>query len=172
MTSSPPSSFSAPATVGSKRHSLNISTGPRPLHLVDGNVPSLFQFQSGPTTAPLAPSRYPLSPEFSTPPSSSKKFDGFDHKPRRQSSISYNPRDRNVERDLTPRSPLSAPRFTLSRSNSLGPKVTPVSTLGDRRSVGSEVIAETQERPPLTLAEKYVHLMLLFLHQANAPKTF
>lgn len=159
MTSSPPSSFSAPATVNSKRHSLNISIGPRPLHLVDGNVPSLFQSPSGPATAPLAPSRYPQSPESSTPPSSSKKFDSFDHKPRRQSSISYNPRDRNVERDLTQRSPLNAPRFTLSRSNSLGPKAT-VSTPGDRRSVSSEVIAETPERPPLTLAEKYVHLLL------------
>ncbi|KAF9465132.1 hypothetical protein BDZ94DRAFT_1296653 [Collybia nuda] len=158
--SSSPSSFSTPAAVNSKRHSLNISTGPRPLHLVDGNVPSLLQFQSGPATAPLASSCYPLAPEYSASPSSSKTFNGFNHKPRRQSSISYHPRDRNSERDLVSRSPLSPPRFTLSRSNSLGPKViSPASTPGDRHSVRSEANTGILERPPLTLAEKHSELL-------------
>lgn len=147
-----PSSYSSPATTNLKRHSLNVSTGPRPLHLVDGNVPSTFQLQSGPATAPL----YSTSPEFSTPSPSSRRVNGFNHKPRRQSSISYHPKDRYSDRDTTARSPLSlgSPKYALSRSNSLGPKSSsPISTPGDRESKGFDV-TELQERPPLTLVEK------------------
>lgn len=125
---SPPSSFS-PAAVKSKRQSLSI----RPLHLVDGNVQS--------------------SIEISTP-SSSKEFPDFDPKPRRQSSISYHPRDR----ELAPRSPV--PRLSLSRRNSLGLKLTPPRT--------EEAL---QDRPPLTLAEKQVQHNVLFLSFFTNPMT-
>jgi hypothetical protein len=165
--SPPPSSYSNStlATI-SKPHSLNISTGPRPLHLVDGS--SNFQPQ-GPATAPLAThvqtSLYSPSPvsETSTPPSSANNINGFHHKPRRQSSISYNPRGGDADRDATVRLPST--RHALVRSSSLGPK-SPHSAvkIGDRRSAGSTPnpeLSDATDRPPLTLAEKYVSYVVL-----------
>lgn len=144
MASLPSSSHNAPPPP--KRHSLNISIGPRPLHLVDGNVPS---------TAPLVPTAS-YSP---TPLSDSRRVHGTRPHPRRQSSISYIPRDRIPDRDPNTRSPLTSPRNGLGRSNSLGPKATygPGTRVGDRNSTGSIAEETPKERPPLTLAEKYVN---------------
>ncbi|KAG5653575.1 hypothetical protein H0H81_012264 [Sphagnurus paluster] len=133
----PPSKAHTTAAT-SKRLSLNVSIGPKPLHLLDANANA----PSGPATAPLACT-------FS-PPSSSRP------NPRRQSSISY----RSNTADLAPpRSPLSA-SAGLARSRSVGPLKprTPISSPRDRRSAGFEANA-TQERPPLTLAEKHSELL-------------
>lgn len=141
--------------LASKRHSLNISTGPRPLHLVDGNVPVPSPSLA---TAPLnfTPQCYsPSSADTFTPPPSARGIHNGYSKPRRQSSISYNRRDNDA--DLALRSPLG-PRPGLTRSYSLGPK-SPLNAASkaDRRSVGPNTgETETRERAPITLAEKYV----------------
>ncbi|RDB16077.1 hypothetical protein Hypma_003433 [Hypsizygus marmoreus] len=154
MSSSPSTpSRSAPTTTASKRLSLNVSAGPRPLHLVDGNVPST----PGPATAPLPTTFYPTTPELSSPTSSSVVLNR--PLPRRQSSISYRSADRNADRDATVRSPPGSARHSLNRSFSLGPKSSSsFSSSRDRRSVGIEGNG-MQERPPLTLAENHSELL-------------
>ncbi|KAF5380153.1 hypothetical protein D9615_006144 [Tricholomella constricta] len=161
MMSSPPltPTPSAPVTA-SKRLSLNVSIGPRPLHLLDGNVPSPTP---GPVTAPLAPTSFRHSaPELPSTPSSSKS-----PRPnsRRQSSISY--RSNTNDLSLSTRSPLGSAGYGLTRSQSVGPKSNNRNTPPrDRRSAGFEANA-TQERPPLTLAEKHSEL-LHFIAQKEA----
>ncbi|KAF8056708.1 hypothetical protein FPV67DRAFT_1531120 [Lyophyllum atratum] len=147
--SSPPLT---PATTASKRLSLNVSIGPRPLHLVDGNVPSQ---SPGPRTAPLATSCHSLPSGLPSPPSSSKKAITYNSpNPRRQSSISYRPNTNDVDLSLQ-----GSVRHELTRSWSAGPtsSILPTSPR-DRRSAGLEAHA-TQERPPLTLAEKHSELL-------------
>lgn len=148
------------------------SSVPRPLQLVDGNVPSSI---ITPTTVD-SPSRTsyptPLSPtsaSVSTPTSSKRPAS---ENPRRQSSISYYSSDHTRVLDL--RSPTSPSSFTFAalpspsvrRSNSLGVKrgqraSDVLRAKGDRRSLGlslenlnGEAIVE---RPPLTLTEKCVY---------------
>ena len=143
MSSSP--SYSA--TARSKRFSLNLSNGPRPLHLVNANTPSNTKLGSTPLTPPSTRD----SPK-NTPPSSSKVTNGFRTNPRRQSSISYLPRDKTSDKDPTP---LNSPRHSSTRSNSVsvGPgSSSPLLIPPDRRSAALE-----ENGPPLTLAEKLVY---------------
>lgn len=130
-----------------KRPPLQLSTGPRALHLVDGNV-SRQNHSSSPLPSPLHTPPSATS-QLSTPP---KTTNGI-HPIRRQSSISYKFNDDKC--DATLRSPPLTSNLT--RSLSLGPRsprsprLTP-----DRRSTGSTTNEPITERPPLTLAEKYV----------------
>jgi len=148
---SPLSTPPRPASV--KRLSLNLSSAPRPLHLVDANTPlkSTRQLQD-PATAPVNAHLSTEDIPEGTPTSSPKPVNKFRTNPRRQSSISYLPRDRISDRDPTVRSPLNSPRYssTQSRPVSVGPRsCSPFSTPRDRRSGAFEV-----NGPPLTLAEK------------------
>ncbi|KII91127.1 hypothetical protein PLICRDRAFT_495976 [Plicaturopsis crispa FD-325 SS-3] len=144
MSFPPPTSMNiaGPLPAANKRHSLN-AVGPRPLHLVDGNVPAHLH-SPGPFSAPLAASPRPFSYSQSPEPSSStRKFNS-----RRQSSISYFPRDSDRNSASSPRSPPAAGRLPSTRSS---PK-------GDRNSTGS-VESRDSERPPVTLAEKHADLL-------------
>jgi len=154
------SSLSTPsysATAKSKRLSLNLSNGPRPLHLVDANTPSNTKLGSTPVTPPLFSSTTKDSPK-NTPPSSSKVTNGFQTNPRRQSSISYLPRDRTSDKDATVRSPLNSPRYSSTPSNpvSVGPGSSGRLLIAppDRGNTALEV-----DGPPLTLAEKHSELL-------------
>ncbi|OCH87776.1 hypothetical protein OBBRIDRAFT_132814 [Obba rivulosa] len=122
----------------SKRHSL---PGPKPLQLVDGNIPSAY------------PS--PILPGLSTPPLSARKS----FNPRRQSSISYFPSDHIPNWDI--RSPTVA-SGSLKRSTSLGTRVNGNNAplKGDRRSTGSlKSPSPAVDRGPLTLTEKHADLL-------------
>jgi hypothetical protein len=143
MSSSPARSY--------KRLSLNLSNGPRQLHLVHANSPS--NLNSDPTTESTTQSLQD-SPQ-STPPSGSKATNSFRSNPRRQSSISYLPRDRSSDRDAAVRSPLISPRYSSTRSNSVSGDSKPsnrLPTSRDRTSGAFDVNA-----PPLTHAEKFVY---------------
>ncbi|CAL1709037.1 unnamed protein product [Somion occarium] len=146
---------------------------PRPLQLVDGNVPSPRLTSPPAIDSPRGSCPTPLSPAASTPTSSRRPAS---QNPRRQSSISYFPSDHTRVLDL--RSPSSSSSFsftaTVRRSNSLGVKrgesVNSVSRVrGDRRSLGLENLngGTTVERPPLTLTEKHADL-LSFIAQKEA----
>jgi hypothetical protein len=145
-----PSTTGKPTT--SKRHSLSLATssGPRPLRLVDSPATPPSAFQS------LCPER-----SNSTPPSSANKFRGTH--PRRQSSIAYHTRDREVGRDFEDferDAQRSSSGFSqvkpLSRSISLGSASRRNGTVrGDGRSTESTPSGSmTPERSPLTPAEK------------------
>lgn len=153
---------------------LSTSSVPRPLQLVDGNVPSPRLSSSSTVDSPSR-THYPtpLSPTGTcasvSKPTSSKRPASAN--PRRQSSISYYSSDHTRVLDL--RSPTSPSSFTFAtstsptvrRSNSLGVKSgrtasDALRTKGDRRSLGlglenlsGEAVVE---RPPLTLTEKCV----------------
>ncbi|TFK67586.1 hypothetical protein BDN72DRAFT_888859 [Pluteus cervinus] len=167
MLSSPPPSSSYKSPPLSKRHSLSITTthGPRPLHLVDGNVPSTAPALSSNTSL----SNSPLNNGDSRPSRQIKAT-------RRQSSICYYPstsndNDKNTTRSTTrPHSSsysISSPP-SLSRNNSFGsiPNSrglnSPRPSRGDRRSISASVIDVSPpvlERPPLTLTEKHGELL-------------
>ncbi|KAH9896988.1 hypothetical protein C8Q73DRAFT_757575 [Cubamyces lactineus] len=126
----------------------SISTAPRPLQLVDGNLQS--------PTLSSCPS--PTASGLSTPPPSARKFN-----PRRQSSIAYFPSDHTPTWDI--RSPTTASGSSgasLKRSTSLnqGPSER-LALKRDRRSLPvADVLASPQvERPPLTLTEKHADLL-------------
>ena len=152
--------------------SSTLSSVPRPLQLVDGNVPSSRVDSPSRSSYPTPLS--PTSASVSTPTSSKRPASA---NPRRQSSISYYSSDHTRVLDL--RSPTSPSSFTFAsasptvrRSNSLGVKSGQSASIalrakGDRRSLGlglenlgGDAIVE---RPPLTLTEKYV----LPFHEAS-----
>lgn len=151
LASTPPPTSSYTA----KRTALNISSGPRPLQLVDGNgaqVSTTTTNLNSPLSTPILDSPHSYSPSLASPttPRTPNTSNNARYAPRRQSSISYNPRDSN------PLSPTHA--SSLLRSTSLGPR-----PFHDRRSTGSilhlnesSTTGEEKERPPLTLVEKYV----------------
>ncbi|EED79758.1 predicted protein [Postia placenta Mad-698-R] len=123
-------------------------SGPRPLQLVDGNVPA----SASPSTS-SCPS--PTISGLSTPPPTARSIKAS----RRQSSISYFPSDNAPTWDL--RSPTIVAAPSLKRSLSLGPKAngTPGGK-GDRRSLGSvDVQSPKADRGPLTLTEKHADLL-------------
>ncbi|EMD34854.1 hypothetical protein CERSUDRAFT_117057 [Gelatoporia subvermispora B] len=125
-------------STATKRHSL---PGPKPLQLVDGNIPATYP---SPTLSGLS----------TPPPSAQKSFN-----PRRQSSISYFPSDHTPHWDI--RSPTVA-AGSLKRSASLRTRAdesrTPIR--GDRRSTGSlESPSPVVDRGPLTLTEKHADLL-------------
>lgn len=136
---------------------------PRPLQLVDGNVPST------PSSSVLSPTRtaYPLSAGLPTPPATSRRPAST----RRQSSISYFPSNHVSVRSPTSPS-FSNFRPSMKRSNSLGLKASEsfaplkLKEKGDRRSLGSEngrngnpPASPLAERGPLTLTEKHADLL-------------
>lgn len=135
---------------------------PRPLQLVDGNVPST---PTSSTSSVLSPTHtaYPLSVGLPTPPVTSRRPASAN--PRRQSSISYFPSDHVSVRSPTSPS-FSSFRPSIKRSNSLGLKsgdtfAPLLREKGDRRSLGSEngrlgPPSPLTERAPLTLTEKCV----------------
>ncbi|KAF9003219.1 hypothetical protein BDQ17DRAFT_1425201 [Cyathus striatus] len=136
---------STPTT--SKRHSLAISTGPKPLHLIT----------KAPSTAPHTTSTFNIhtpSPPYS--PLSPLSANRHHHKGKRQSSISYISSHDGIY------SPGEARHAALSRSSSLLQR-----SVGekkgkddrDRRSAGSAIGGEEKKRPPLTLAEKHADLL-------------
>ncbi|GLB39292.1 hypothetical protein LshimejAT787_0604540 [Lyophyllum shimeji] len=156
MLSSPPltPARSVPAPTTSKRHSLNVSAGPRPLHLLDRNVPSP---SVGPATAPLAPGSHSPGYDLDSSPSTSRISAVPKPNPRRQSSISYRTSTRDVE--LLAQSPRRSSSHGLTRSLSMGPESTgPLTSPGNRRSAGYEGNTP-QERPPLTLVEQHSDLL-------------
>ncbi|KAH9924366.1 hypothetical protein B0H21DRAFT_781424 [Amylocystis lapponica] len=114
--------------------------GPRPLQLVDGNMPI-----TSPSSCPS-----PTVSGLSTPPLTARSA-----KARRQSSISYYPSDHSPNWDI--RSPTTA-YSTPQRSNSLGLRTTEAAVKGDRRSTGS-IDSPIAERAPLTLTEKHADLL-------------
>ncbi|KAL6305989.1 hypothetical protein BKA93DRAFT_190905 [Sparassis latifolia] len=127
----------------SRPHSFS---GPRPLQLVDSNVPN--------APPSLSASSCP-SPTFSGLCSAPPTVRAF-NKPRRQSSISYYPSDHTPQWDL--RSPVAS--STLKRSSSLGKKVVSTRRRGDRRSTGSMgSLSPAVELGPLTLTEKHADLL-------------
>jgi len=128
----------------SKPRSLSISTnlGPRPLHLVDRNVP--IQPQS-PAVA---------SPASSGSPGPSKDINGSrPHPVRRQSSISYCGRDSDTA--LSPFGPRHASTRSTSSVGCRSPQ-SAGSKAGDKMSVGSMIDVTEKGREPHTLAEKFV----------------
>ncbi|KAF8229793.1 hypothetical protein L208DRAFT_149624 [Tricholoma matsutake] len=118
---------SSPSARSSKRFSFN---GPRPLHLVD--------------TASNT-----IDPPKQVSPTNRSRTN-----PRRQSSISYLPRDRASDGDATIQSPLSSPRYSSTRSNSVLVRPTSLPIPRDRKSGAFEV-----KGPPRTLAEKHSELL-------------
>ncbi|KAL1744283.1 hypothetical protein HDZ31DRAFT_64259 [Schizophyllum fasciatum] len=136
--SSPVASSPSPASAASKRHSLNISIGPRPLQLVDG--------ASGPQTAPLAHSEgrgaWKFESKAMSPPTSASARFPSGRAQRRQSSISYIPPD----------SPSPFARYSAAgrRGSALA---------GQRDSTSSLSSIGDVEREPLTLVEKHAELL-------------
>ncbi|EGO29354.1 hypothetical protein SERLADRAFT_433346 [Serpula lacrymans var. lacrymans S7.9] len=137
----------------SHRHSLNPGSAPRPLHLVDANVPA---HSPGPATAPLSHS-------FGSPLTSPRNSLSYSernsvvkptrHPSRRQSSISY-----FASHDDGRQSSRHSSRSLSVKSNRGSTEGVPVA---DRRSVGSEEFgaSEPRARPPLTLTEKHADLL-------------
>lgn len=187
----PPSSFHAvvdvnrpsstgpsgrPTSVKDKRRSLQIvSPGPRPFQLSSAALHS--SSPSSACSSPIPGSARVHTPLSGTDSGKESRRNGhspnpinFDAKSRRQSSISYfsSNRPTELERD-TLRTPLSA-RAGLSRSNSLGvgtgrtPKSPSLGQTGRAISDSIGVDGDARERPPLTLAEKFVvSFILIFL---------
>lgn len=151
------------STNAQKRQSLNLSTGPRPLQLVDSVRTSSPGPNSGSSSSPSARGQSLYSPAFVSPGSSSQGTTpitpAFSQKQaRRQSSISYNPPPRE--------SSLNSPTFSDSRHR---PTLSHTTSLSRRTSYRNSqqldgvVIAEEvleQARPALTLVEKYVTTIL------------
>ncbi|TRM57489.1 hypothetical protein BD626DRAFT_514914 [Schizophyllum amplum] len=140
LSASTPSATSA----NSKRHSLNISIGPRPLQLVDA--------AGGPQTAPLAQGAergvWSFESKLMSPPASASPRLPHAKAVRRQSSISYNapdspsPYNRHVPVGRSPSMRSSALAGQRDSTSSL-------SSNGDDRV----------EREPLTLVEKHAELL-------------
>ena len=126
-----------------------LSSGPRPLQLVDGNAQP-----GGPGSPSTSSCPSPTVSGLSTPPPTARSH----KKSRRQSSISYFPSDNAPTWSL--RSPTATTMPSLKRSTSVGhgAKSPPASTAGDRRSLGSpaELQSPHVDRGPLTLTEKCV----------------
>ena len=124
-----------------------LSSGPRPLQLVDGNA-----LPGGSPSTSSCPS--PTVSGLSTPPPTARSV----KKSRRQSSISYFPSDTAPTWSL--RSPTATAMPSLKRSTSVGhgAKSPPASSPGDRRSLGSpaELQLPRTDRGPLTLTERCV----------------
>lgn len=136
------------------RTSRPLSSGPRPLQLVDGNVqPAGF---GSPSTS-SCPS--PTASGLSTPPPTARSF----KKSRRQSSISYFPSDNAPTWSSRSTTMITAPSLKRSTSVGHGAKSPIVSSPGDRRSLGSpaELQSPYADRGPLTLTEKCVDLLFL-----------
>jgi len=147
-----------------KRRSLQIHTqGPRPLQLAAGSITG-----GSVSSSPIPSSsraRTPLSPDTIIPDSQStttQTLNGSRPNTRRQSSMSYFSSNRPNDRDLEQlRTPLSAHTgafpdraAALSRSSSLN-------TGANRKNksplpAGISPPTPAKERPPLTLADKYV----------------
>lgn len=141
--------------------SLTSPTGPRPLQLLDSNIPSAL---NSPVSALTSPHSSALG--LSTPPPSARTFKQGN--PRRQSSISYFPSDYvrspSVRSPTTPSSPFSkpSPRRTASVGVWDDDVAGAFSTIKrDRRSMGA--LIGSRENPPsspvvdhgpLTLTEK------------------
>ncbi|TCD61815.1 hypothetical protein EIP91_007860 [Steccherinum ochraceum] len=138
---------------------------PRPLQLLDGNVPSTPTSSASSVLSPTRTS-YPLSPALPTPPATGRRPASAN--PRRQSSISYFPSDHVSIRSPTSPS-FSTFRPSVKRSNSLGFKGGDIGPLllrekGDRRSLGLENSRTAPSSPlvdrgPMTLTEKHADLL-------------
>ena len=139
----------SPSAPASKRHSLNISIGPRPLQLVDG--------AGGPQTAPLAQGEGRgvwgfESKAMSPPMSASARYPATTTKAqRRQSSISYIPPD----------SPSPFTRYSAGVGRSQSVRGSGLKGQRDSTSSLSSIgDGERVEREPLTLVEKCVYSFL------------
>ncbi|KAI5832894.1 hypothetical protein K523DRAFT_344094 [Schizophyllum commune Tattone D] len=137
----------SPSAPASKRHSLNISIGPRPLQLVDG--------AGGPQTAPLAQGEGRgvwgfESKAMSPPMSASARFPATTKAQRRQSSISYIPPD----------SPSPFTRYSAGVGRSQSVRGSGLKGQRDSTSSLSSIgDGERVEREPLTLVEKHAELL-------------
>jgi len=161
-----PASIIANADAKDKRRSLQIHTqGPRPLQLAAGSI------TGGSTTSSPIPSssrvRTPLSPDTIIPDTLSATTHVLNgsrpNTARRQSSMSYFSSNRPNDRDLEQlRTPLSAHTgafpdrsAALSRSSSLNAGAHRKNKSPLPTTVSPPTPAK--ERPPLTLADKYVY---------------
>ena len=168
MAENTPSSFSASrASAKSKRHSLNIiSPGPRPLHLASGSL------LSSPPRSPSRSQALPNSIADSPVSGTSHYFNGplsplglgasrVKHG-RRQSSISYVSSNRDRDRPTTLLSPSSPTEISKGKASMSSNSATAAVEEGSRMTIsGTRVITldalkQLKERPPATLAEKYV----------------
>ncbi|KAL1758472.1 hypothetical protein FB107DRAFT_258495, partial [Schizophyllum commune] len=137
----------SPSAPASKRHSLNISIGPRPLQLVDG--------AGGPQTAPLAQGEGRgvwgfESKAMSPPMSASARYPATTKAQRRQSSISYIPPD----------SPSPFTRYSAGVGRSQSVRGSGLKGQRDSTSSLSSIgDGERVEREPLTLVEKHAELL-------------
>lgn len=137
--------------MNSARNSRSLSSGPRPLQLVDGNAqPGGF----GPPSTSSCPS--PTVSGLSTPPPTARSL----KKSRRQSSISYFPSDNAPTWSSRSSTITTTPSLKRSTSVGHGTKNPTISLIGDRRSLGSpaELQSPHADRGPLTLTEKCVDL--------------
>ncbi|KAF8804489.1 hypothetical protein BYT27DRAFT_7258962 [Phlegmacium glaucopus] len=152
-----------------KRNSLNISPGPRPLHLASGSVlsspshspPRSSALHNSNANSPvLGKSHY--STGSLSPIGASSVKNG-----RRQSSISYLPSNRDKDSLLSPLSPTRASRGkALTSSNSAAPGSPGVEmeegsrvTIGPTKEVTLDALKDLKRRPPATLAEKHAELL-------------
>lgn len=146
--------------------SLTSPTGPRPLQLLDSNIPSVL---NSPVSASALTSPRSSALGLSTPPPSARTFKQANT--RRQSSISYFPSDYvrppGVRSPTTPSSPFGGP--SPRRTASVGVWEDDVASAltrvkRDRRSLGSlpverreslaSVAGSGVDHGPLTLTEK------------------
>ena len=146
--------------MSSTRPARPLSSGPRPLRLVDGNAQP-----GGPGSPSTSSCPSPTVSGLSTPPPTARSC----KKSRRQSSISYFPGDNAPTWSL--RSPTATTTPSLKRSTSVGhsSRSPPSSTTGDRRSIGSpaELQSPHADRGPLTLTAKCVDPPSLPPHQVD-----